>query len=144
MVFHRSLSDNKSPQVSRTLLSILADHNNNVVWMVSIRPVIFKSFSSCTHPLVTVSRAPITIGITVTFMFHSFFQFPSKVEVFIFFFSLSFNFNLRSTRTAKSTILQVLIFYFCSLLSGLVVWLRLSDPFVSQILEEFVRLIHSS
>ena len=38
MVFHWSLSDNKSPQVSRTLLSILAVLNNAVIWMVSTRP----------------------------------------------------------------------------------------------------------
>ena len=55
--------------------------------MVSTRPVISKSFSSCTNPLVTIPRAPITIGITVTFMFHSFFQFTNKVEVLIFLFT---------------------------------------------------------
>ena len=38
MVFHWSLSDSKSPQVSRTLLSILAVLNNAVVWIVSTRP----------------------------------------------------------------------------------------------------------
>ena len=35
MVFHWSLSDSKSPQVFRTLLCILADLNNAVVWPVS-------------------------------------------------------------------------------------------------------------
>ena len=40
MVFHWSLSDTKSPQVSRILLSILADLNKDVVWMVSNRPPI--------------------------------------------------------------------------------------------------------
>ena len=35
MVFNWNLSDSKSPQVSRTLLSILADLNNTVVWTVS-------------------------------------------------------------------------------------------------------------
>ena len=43
MVFHRSLSDSKSPQVSRTLLCILAVLNNAVVWMVSTRPRTSKS-----------------------------------------------------------------------------------------------------
>ena len=83
MVFHRSLSDSKSPQVSRTLLSILAVLNNVVVCMVSTRLPTSKSFSSCSNPLVTVPNAPITIGIILTCMFHSFFQFPSKVEVLI-------------------------------------------------------------
>ena len=43
MVFHWSLSDSKSPQVFKTLLSILADLNNAIVWTVSTRPLISKS-----------------------------------------------------------------------------------------------------
>ena len=88
MVSHLSLSD-KSLQVSRSLLSILADFNNAVVWMVSTRPVISKSSSSCTNPLVTVPRAPITIDIIATFMFHNFSQYLSI-------FSSIFNFTLWS------------------------------------------------
>ena len=45
MVFHLNLYACKSPQVTRTLLSILADLNNVVVWMVSILPLIFLKFS---------------------------------------------------------------------------------------------------
>ena len=45
MVFHWSLSDSKSPQVSRTLLSILAVFNNAVVGMVSTRSPTSKSSS---------------------------------------------------------------------------------------------------
>ena len=73
MVFHWSLSDSKSPLVSKTLLSILAVPSNAVVWMVSTRPPISKSSTPFNSPLVTASSAPITIGITVTCMFHSFF-----------------------------------------------------------------------
>ena len=87
MVFHWSLSDSKSPQVSKALLSILGVFNNAVDWMVSIRPPTSKSSSPFSNPLVTVPNAPITIGIIVTFMFHSFFQFPSKVEVLILLFT---------------------------------------------------------
>ena len=58
MVFHRSLSDSKSPQVSRTLLSISAVLNNAVVWMVSTRPPTSKSSSPFSNPLVTVPNAP--------------------------------------------------------------------------------------
>ena len=36
MVFHWSLSDSKSPQVSRTRLRILAVLSNAVVWIVSV------------------------------------------------------------------------------------------------------------
>ena len=45
MVFHWSLSDSKSPQVSRTRLSILAVLNNAAVWMVSTQPPTSKSSS---------------------------------------------------------------------------------------------------
>ena len=45
MVFHWSLSYRKSPQVSRTFLSILADHNSAVVWIVSTRPNTSNSFT---------------------------------------------------------------------------------------------------
>ena len=54
MVFHWSLSDSKSPQVSRTLLSILAVLNNVVVWMVSSRPATSKSSCLFSDPLVTI------------------------------------------------------------------------------------------
>ena len=74
MVFHRRLSDSKSPQVSRTLLSILAVFNNAVVWMVSTRPPTSKSSTPFNNPLVTMPKAPTTIGIIVTFMFHRFFN----------------------------------------------------------------------
>ena len=72
MVFHWILSDSKSPQVTTTLLSILADLNNAVVWIVSTRPVNSMSSSPYINPLVTIPRAPVTISIIVTFMFHSF------------------------------------------------------------------------
>ena len=49
MVSHWSLSDNKPSQVSRILLSILADLSNAVVWMLSALPLISKSSSPCTN-----------------------------------------------------------------------------------------------
>ena len=70
--FYWSLSDSKSPQVSRTLLGILAVFCNVVVWMVSACPHISKFSSPFNNPLVTVPKAPITISIIVTVMFHSF------------------------------------------------------------------------
>ena len=127
MVFHCSLSDNKSPQVSRTLLSILAILNNAFVWMVSTLPPTSKSSSPFSNPLVTVPNAPITIGIIVTRMFHSFFSSLARLS-YLSFFSNSFSFILWSAGTAKSTILQVLLF--CWLLLYLLFWLRLGDPCV--------------
>ena len=97
MVFHRSFIDNKSLQVTMTHLSILADLNNAVVWMVSTRPLISKSSSNFINPSVTALRALITYGITVTFMFHSFF----KVE------ELSF-FQLYSEQSKKIPLIQCL------------------------------------
>ena len=76
MVFLWSLSDSKSPQVSWTLLSILANLNNAVVWIVSTRLLISNSSSPFINLLVTVLRAQIKIGINVIFMFHSFFSLP--------------------------------------------------------------------
>ena len=49
--------------------------------------LISKSSSPFKNLLVSVPKAPITIGIIVTFMFHSFFLFPSKVEVLILLFT---------------------------------------------------------
>ena len=45
MVFHWILSDNKSPQVTRTFLSILAVFTIAVVWMVATCPPTSKSSS---------------------------------------------------------------------------------------------------
>ena len=74
MVFHWSLSDSKSPQVSRTRLRILTVLSNAVVWIVSSRPPTFKSSRPFNNPLVIVPKAPITIGTIVNFMFRSFFN----------------------------------------------------------------------
>ena len=111
MVFQWSLSDCKSHQVSRTLLSILAVLNNTVVWIVSTRPPIFKCSGPFKSPLVTVPNAPITIGIIVTFIFYSFFNSLARSR-YVSFFSLSFSFILWSAGKTKSTILQVFFFFF--------------------------------
>ena len=118
MVFHWSLSNRKSPQVSRTLLSILTVLNNAVVWMVSTRPPAFTSSSPFNNPLVTVPKAPITIRKIVTFMFHSFFSSWARSR-YLSFFSHSFSFIQWSAGTAKSTILQVLFFLLIIIRSSL-------------------------
>ena len=70
--FNWNLTDSKSPQVSRTYLSILADLNSAVV---SILPM-FSNFSSLfSNSSGTVPSAPLTTGITVNLMFHIFCQF---------------------------------------------------------------------
>ena len=122
MVFHWNLNDSKSPQVSRTLLSILAVLNNVVVWMLSTRLPISKFSSPFNNPL---PKAPITIGIIVTFMFHSLFNSLARSR-YLSFFSHSFSFILWSAGTAKSTILQILSFLL--IIICLVFWPRLGDP----------------
>ena len=120
MVFYWNLSDRKSPQVSRALRSILADLNNALVWIVSPRPVISQSSSSCINYLLTVPTAPITIGITVTFMLHIFSNSLARSR-HLSFSSLSFNFTLWSYGTEKTHISSnslsviIIIIIICSL-----------------------------
>ena len=85
--------------------------------MVSTYLLIFKSSILFINPLGIVQSAPITIGITVAFVFHRFFfvfvffvffQFSSQIYIYLSLFSLSFNFTLWAAGTAKSTIQQVL------------------------------------
>ena len=122
MVFHWSLNFNKCPQISTIFLSILVDLNNAVVWMVPTRPLISKSLSPFINPLVTAPSAPITNGITVTFMFSVLYQGLGTYLTFCF-LSAVFFFSF--------------FFFFCWLSLGQVVWLILGDPFVSQNLREF-------
>ena len=109
IIFPRSLSDSKSPQVSRTLLSILADLNNDVVWMVNTPLLISESSNHCTKHLVTVPGAPIMTDNTLTFLFHSVFSFLARYR-YLSLYSLSFNISLGVTGTTKSAIRQALFF----------------------------------
>ena len=133
MVFHWSLSDSKSLQVFKTLLSILANLSNLIVWVASPHPLIFKSSCPKNYSLMTLLSTPITIGINVTLMFHSSFSSLAK-SWYLSLFSFSFSFTLWSAGTAKSTIRQVLFF---------VVYPKLEDPFCLKIPKNFVRLIFS-
>ena len=82
MVFHWRLSDSKSPQVSRILLSILAIFNNAVVWMVSTRPPTSKSSRPFNNPLVTVPKHQSQL-VSLSPSCSIVFQFSSKVTVLI-------------------------------------------------------------
>ena len=120
------LSDNKSTQVSRILLSILVDLNNSLA-------LISKSSCPYTNLLVTVPRAPITIGITVTFIFYGFFVLMQGLGTYLYFCFPSF---LPSDQPEQRSLLQqVFIFLWFSL--GLVVQPRLFVPFLSQNPKEF-------
>ena len=120
MVFHWNLSDTKSPQVSRTLLSILAVLSNGDIWIASTRPPTSKSSKPFNNPLIIVLKAPITIGTIVSFMFHSFFNSLARLK-YLSFFSHYFSFILWSDETVKSTIFQILFFFLIIIRSGLMV-----------------------
>ena len=111
MVFHWCLSDTKSPQVSRILLSILAVLNNAVVWIVSSRLPTSKSSKSFNNPLLTEPKAPITISIIVTFMLHSFSNSLAKSR-YSSFFSHSFSFILWSAGRVFGNLVSSLLLKF--------------------------------
>ena len=127
MVLHWHLNDSKSPQVSRTLLSILTVLNNVVVWMVSNRLPTSKSSCLFSHHLVSVSKAPITIGIVVTYMLHSFFRFPCKFEIFILLFTFFQFYSVVSRDSEVDYYFSPILFFFSnshsfSFVSCLVNW----------------------
>ena len=96
--------------------------------MVSVCPLISKCSSPFTKHLGIVPSA--RIGITVTFMFHTFFSSQARSK-YLSFFSLSFIFTLWSASTEKYTIRQALVhFFFFDY--HVVVWARFGDVFVSQ------------
>ena len=77
------------------------------------------------NPLVTVPNAPITIGIIVTCMFHSFFQFPSKVGVLVLFFTF-FQFYSVVSRDSKVDYFAGSLFLLIIIKSGLLAEIRWS------------------
>ena len=92
MIFYRSLSDGKSPQVFWILLNLRADISNTQIWIILIRPPI-SNYSSFffTKPLRIVPSAPLTTGINIIFMFHSVLSLwkgPSSYRTFHFRFLL--------------------------------------------------------
>ena len=122
MVFHWSLSDSKSPQVSRTLLNIMADLNNAVVWTVSTRPVILKSlYQSFGDYTKSTNYNWYNCHFRVPQFFHSLTR-----SRYLSFFSYSFSFIQWSAITAKTTILQVLSFLLIIIRSGLMAEIRWS------------------
>ena len=98
----------------------------SIVWTVSSRPPTSKFSSPFNNPLVTILKAPIMIGIIVTFMYYSLFNSLTRWR-YLSFFLHSFRFILWS----KSTFLQVL-FLFSLIIIRSVFWPRLGDPFVCQ------------
>ena len=91
----------------------------------------------------TVPRAPISLGINVTFMFHSFFNSLAKLR-YLSFFSLSFNFTQLSARVAIPQFGMFFFFFFSFFFFDYYqVWLSGRDLVTRlylKIPEKFVRL----
>ena len=79
-------------------------------WMFITCLQISKSSSSFTNPLGIVLSTPTTIGITVTFMFDSFFSSLARFSCLAL-FSSSFSFTLWSAGTTNSPIRQFLVYF---------------------------------
>ena len=108
MVFHMSSSDSKSTQVFWTLLSILADLHNAVVWVVSsshfqIIQSLDQHFSVYTERIDYNWSHRHSQNSIVFFSFQARSRYLARI-------SFSFNFILWSAGTAKSTIRQFLFF----------------------------------
>ena len=123
MVFHWSLKECKSPQIFRTLI-ILDDLKKCCNLDGLVLQSLHQSFGDLPSTL-------ITIGINVTFMFHRFCS-SLGMSKYLSLFQPSFSFTLWSAGKPK--------FHYSagSLISLLVVWLRLGDPLVSQNPQEFL------
>ena len=106
-------SDNKSLQISRILLSILAVLNIAVVWMVSTRPLISMPSSTSTKRLLIVLGEALTIGITVICIFRNIFQFSSKVLVLLFFFVFFLFYSVLGRDSRSHNSATLFFFFFC-------------------------------
>ena len=113
MVYHWSLSDSKSPQVSKTLLSILVVLNNAIIWMVSTRPVISKSSSPCTNPFGHCTTSTNYNWYNRHFHVLQVFQFPCKVDVLIplFAFIQFYSVVLRDSKVHSSASSLLIVDY---------------------------------
>ena len=87
---YSSLSDSKSCQFSRTLLSILANINYAVVCMVLIRPLVCNFNSLFSKPLRIFPSPSIVNSITVTLIQKAFSSHWQDSSIFLSFGFLSF------------------------------------------------------
>ena len=128
MVFHWSLSDSKSLQVSKTRLRILAVLSHAVIWIVSTRPLTSKSSRPFNNPLVIVPKAPITIGTIVTFMFHRFFNSLARSRYLSLFFTFLQIYSVFRRDSKVDNFANSFFFFFLLIIirSGLLVGIRWS------------------
>ena len=107
MVSYWSLSEGKSPQVFRNLLSILDDLNNAIVWMVSTRALIPPAPLTILWWLFRANWLKLMLpSFSCSIAFFSFLAISRYLSLFSFYF----NFTQWSAMTAKSTIRQAFLF----------------------------------
>ena len=82
MVSHKSLNDNKSPQVCRTLFSILADLDNAVVWMITSRPLIPSFMYRFLLLIISMAHVSIMNSILMSWLYILTAGFPVQVSIF--------------------------------------------------------------
>ena len=97
----------------------------DIVLMVSTCLHISRSSSPCNNPLVTVPRAPITIGIAVNFMFLSFFSSRAR-SIYLSFFSLFKKISVCGLPGRQSPLFSRLSFLWTITWSGRLVVIRWS------------------
>ena len=139
-VFHWSSSDSKSPQLTRNVLSILADLSSAIVWIVSARPLNLNPSNPVAKHLGIVPSAPVMTGITVTLIFHNVFSSLPRLKYLslFWFFFFFFNFNSMIVRLGKfHYLMSSLSFSLFDLSLGLVFWPGLGNPFVSKDLRDY-------
>ena len=122
---HQSFSlESGWQQVSSSLQDSSQYSGRSVVWMVFTRLPNSKSSSPFSNHLVAVPNAPITIGIIVTCMFHSFFNSLARSRYLSFF---SHSFSLFCGQPGQQSRQFCKFSSFCWLLLDLVFWSRLGD-----------------
>ena len=107
---HWNMSESKSPQFSRTVLSIRVLQCSCLNGLDSTPD--FQLFQSLFQFLVTLPSSLNTIGIKVTLMCYVCFFISLARSKYLSFFPLYFIFSFQSARTANSTIQPVLMLFF--------------------------------